>query len=44
MPVLLEIGREPVYGEARETILAEAAAALAEEAAEPARAREISMK
>ncbi len=44
VPVLLEIGREPVYGEARETILAEAAAALAEEAAEPARAREISMK
>jgi ATP-dependent Lhr-like helicase len=25
VPVLLEIGREPVYGEARETILAEAA-------------------
>jgi len=37
VPVLLEIGREPVYGEAREVILAEAAAALAEEAAEPAR-------
>jgi ATP-dependent Lhr-like helicase len=37
VPVLLEIGREPVYGEARELILAEAAAALAEEAAEPAR-------
>jgi ATP-dependent Lhr-like helicase len=37
VPVLLEIGREPVYGEAREIILAEAAAALAEEAAAPAR-------
>jgi ATP-dependent Lhr-like helicase len=37
VPVLLEIGREPVYGEAREAILAEAAAALAEEAAGPAR-------
>ncbi|HLH10745.1 MAG TPA: DNA ligase-associated DEXH box helicase, partial [Methylovirgula sp.] len=35
VPVLLEIGREPVYGEAREEILAEAAAALAAEAAEP---------
>ncbi|MGC2127260.1 MAG: DNA ligase-associated DEXH box helicase, partial [Methylovirgula sp.] len=37
VPVLLEIGREPIYGEARETILAEAAAALVEEAAAPAR-------
>jgi ATP-dependent helicase Lhr and Lhr-like helicase len=37
VPVLLEIGREPIYGEAREVILADAAAALAEEAAEPAR-------
>ncbi len=33
VPVLLEIGREQVYGEARETIIAEAAAALVEEAA-----------
>jgi ATP-dependent helicase Lhr and Lhr-like helicase len=40
VPVLLEIGREPIYGEGRETILAEAAAALiAEAAAPPARAR-----
>ncbi|MGH6817374.1 MAG: ligase-associated DNA damage response DEXH box helicase [Methylovirgula sp.] len=37
VPVLLEIGREPVYGEAREAILAETAAALAEEAAAPVR-------
>jgi ATP-dependent helicase Lhr and Lhr-like helicase len=34
VPILLEIGRVPVYGEAREAILAEAAAALAKEAAE----------
>ena len=34
VPILLEIGREPVYGEAREAILAEASAALAREAAE----------
>jgi ATP-dependent Lhr-like helicase len=34
VPILLEIGREPIYGEARETILAEAAAMLVEEAAE----------
>jgi len=34
VPILLEIGREPVYGEAREAILAEASAALAKEAAE----------
>ncbi len=40
VPVLLEIGREPVYGEAREVILAEVAAALAEEAANPAPARQ----
>jgi ATP-dependent Lhr-like helicase len=32
VPILLEIGREPVYGEARETILAEAAELLVEEA------------
>ncbi len=32
VPVLLDIGREPVMGEAREAILAEAAAALIEEA------------
>ncbi|MGO9005697.1 MAG: ligase-associated DNA damage response DEXH box helicase [Beijerinckiaceae bacterium] len=32
VPILLEIGREPIYGEARETILAEAAAMLVEEA------------
>ncbi|MGB8278177.1 MAG: ligase-associated DNA damage response DEXH box helicase [Methylovirgula sp.] len=32
VPVLLEIGREPVYGEARETILAEAAEELVREA------------
>ena len=34
VPILLEIGREPVYGEAREAILAEASAALTKEAAE----------
>jgi ATP-dependent Lhr-like helicase len=34
VPILLEIGRVPVYGEAREAILAEASAALAKEAAE----------
>jgi ATP-dependent helicase Lhr and Lhr-like helicase len=34
VPILLEIGREPIYGEARETILAEAAAMLVEEAGE----------
>ncbi len=34
VPVLLEIGREPVYGEARETILAEAAEELVREATE----------
>lgn len=34
VPVLLEIGREPVYGEARESILAEAAEALVREACE----------
>ncbi len=34
VPVLLEIGREPVYGEAREAILAEAAEELAREATE----------
>jgi ATP-dependent Lhr-like helicase len=34
VPILLEIGREPVYGEAREAILAEASAALTREAAE----------
>jgi ATP-dependent helicase Lhr and Lhr-like helicase len=39
VPILLEIGREPVYGEAREAILAEAAAALAKEAAEPSKRR-----
>ena len=32
VPVMLEIGREPVYGEAQDEILAEAAAMLAEEA------------
>ncbi len=32
VPVLLEIGREPVYGEANEALLAEAAEALIEEA------------
>ena len=32
VPVMLEIGREPVYGEAQDTILAEAAGALVEEA------------
>jgi ATP-dependent Lhr-like helicase len=32
VPVLLEIGREPVYGEANEALLAEAADALIEEA------------
>jgi ATP-dependent Lhr-like helicase len=32
VPVMLEIGREPVYGEAQDDILAEAAAMLAEEA------------
>ncbi len=37
VPILLEIGREPVYGEAREAILAEASAALDREAAEPKR-------
>src|SRR6202023_1408201 len=37
VPVMLEIGREPVYGEAREAILAEAAAAVAGEAEGPAR-------
>jgi len=31
VPILLEIGREPIYGEAREAILGEAAAVLAEE-------------
>ncbi|QBR70113.1 DNA ligase-associated DEXH box helicase [Beijerinckiaceae bacterium] len=31
VPIMLEIGREPVYGEARETILAEAAESLVEE-------------
>jgi ATP-dependent helicase Lhr and Lhr-like helicase len=35
VPILLEIGREPVYGEARESILAEASVALIEEAMEP---------
>ncbi|MHB8885547.1 MAG: ligase-associated DNA damage response DEXH box helicase [Methylovirgula sp.] len=34
VPVLLEIGREPVYGEARESILAEAAEELVREACE----------
>jgi ATP-dependent Lhr-like helicase len=34
VPILLEIGRVPVYGEAREAILAEASAALTKEAAE----------
>jgi ATP-dependent helicase Lhr and Lhr-like helicase len=34
VPIMLEIGREPIYGEAREAILAEAAAMLVEEAAE----------
>jgi ATP-dependent Lhr-like helicase len=34
VPILLEIGREAVYGEAREAVLAEASAALAREAAE----------
>jgi ATP-dependent Lhr-like helicase len=34
VPIMLEIGREPIYGEARETILAEAAEALAGEAAD----------
>ncbi len=33
VPVLLEIGREPVYGEAQDAILAEAAATLVNEAA-----------
>ncbi|MFN3889381.1 MAG: ligase-associated DNA damage response DEXH box helicase [Beijerinckiaceae bacterium] len=32
VPVMLEIGREPVYGEAQDQILAEAAQALAQEA------------
>jgi ATP-dependent Lhr-like helicase len=32
VPIMLEIGREPIYGEAREMILAEAAEALAQEA------------
>jgi ATP-dependent helicase Lhr and Lhr-like helicase len=34
VPIMLEIGREPIYGEAREAILAEAAAMLVEEAAD----------
>ena len=33
VPVMLEIGREPVYGEAQDVILAEAAVSLIEEAA-----------
>ncbi len=36
VPVLLDIGREPVYGEARDVILAEAAETLVAEAAGPA--------
>jgi ATP-dependent Lhr-like helicase len=32
VPILLEIGREPVYGQAQDEILAEAAAMLVEEA------------
>jgi ATP-dependent helicase Lhr and Lhr-like helicase len=32
VPVMLEIGRESVYGEANETLLAEAEAALVNEA------------
>jgi ATP-dependent Lhr-like helicase len=32
VPVMLEIGREPVYGEASEAVLAEAADALIQEA------------
>ncbi len=32
VPVMLEIGREPVYGEAQDQVLAEAAQALAQEA------------
>lgn len=37
VPIMLEIGRESVYGEAQDTILAEAAEALVEEVmAEPA--------
>ena len=32
VPVMLEIGREPVYGEANEALMAEAADALIEEA------------
>jgi ATP-dependent Lhr-like helicase len=32
VPIMLEIGREPIYGEAREAILAEAAELLAQEA------------
>ena len=32
VPILLEIGREPVYGEAQDEILADAAAMLVEEA------------
>ena len=34
VPIMLEIGREPVYGEAREAILAEAAGSAGREAAE----------
>ena len=32
VPVMLEIGREPVYGEAQDMILAEAAGSLVKEA------------
>jgi ATP-dependent helicase Lhr and Lhr-like helicase len=32
VPIMLEIGREPVYGEAQDEILAEAADVLVEEA------------
>ena len=32
VPILLEIGREPIYGQAQDEILAEAAAMLVEEA------------
>ena len=31
VPILLEIGREPIYGEAQDDILAEAAAMLVED-------------
>ncbi len=35
VPIMLEIGRESIFGEAQEVLLAEAAATLLREAAEP---------